>query len=301
MKRTYVNFRELKAAVPIRSVLERYGFLESLRERGGSLSGPCPLCHGESSFRANAEKNCFHCFRCEAGGNMLDLVAAVEDRPVRDAAVLVAEWFKVETSRPERAARRPPRGGERKREAPRAASSVKPGPASASEAEPVPPEAHTEPASPPPPADGEGARQENRPLTFELKLDPEHPWFAEAGLLPETVREFGLGFCSKGMMGGRIAFPVRNAAGELLGYAGLWPGDGLPEGQLLWRYPKGLDLSQVVYPAERLAQTPPGEELFASDPLRVVLCWQLGVKGVFFVPAGGGLEDCSAALRKARE
>ena len=67
MSKPYVNFRELKAAVPIRSVLERSGHLERLREREGSLSGPCPLCEGETSFRANTEKNCFHCFGCKAG------------------------------------------------------------------------------------------------------------------------------------------------------------------------------------------------------------------------------------------
>jgi len=105
MRQPYVNFRELKAAVPIRRVLERYGLLESLKERGEALSGPCPFCDGETSFRANTAKNCFHCFSCKAGGNMLDLVAAREDCSVRDAAARVAEWFGVETSRPGKRAR----------------------------------------------------------------------------------------------------------------------------------------------------------------------------------------------------
>ena len=100
-----------------------------------------------------------------------------------------------------------------------------------------------------------GPTEAGKPLTFELKLGPEHPWLAEAGLLPDTVREFGIGFCSRGMMAGRICFPIRGAAGELLGYAGRWPGDDPPEGQPLWRYPQGLDLSRLVYPAERLAGT----------------------------------------------
>ena len=38
MRQPYVNFRELKAAVPIRSVLERYGLMTNLRERG-DISG----------------------------------------------------------------------------------------------------------------------------------------------------------------------------------------------------------------------------------------------------------------------
>jgi hypothetical protein len=55
-----------------------------------------------------------------------------------------------------------------------------------------------------------------------------------------------------------------------------------------------------VYPAERLGETSPGEELLASDPLRVALCWQLGVKGVFFVPGAGGYDDSIQSLRLAR-
>jgi hypothetical protein len=297
MKRPYVNFRELKAAVPIRSVLERYGFLESLRERGESLSGACPLCRGETSFRASLEKNCFHCFRCEAGGNMLDLVAAVEDRSVRDAAVMVAEWFGVATSAPGKP--KPARTGRRTEQSAK--------PPDTAESQTPPKQEATMPSEPSPPPlqpvaeEGrEPAGNGNKPLTFELKLDPDHPWLAGAGLLPETVSEFGLGFCSRGMMAGRICFPIRNASGELLGYAGRWPGDDPPGDQPLWRYPQGLDLSRLVYPAERLAETPVGEELLATDPLRVVLCRQMGLEDVFFVSGGEGLPECLCALLKAR-
>jgi len=139
----------------------------------------------------------------------------------------------------------------------------------------------------------------NKPLTFELKLDPDHSWFAEAGIWPETVREFGLGFCSKGVMGGRIAFPIRNAEGELVGYAGRRPGDAPPEGQPLWRYPSGLDLSQVVYPAERLAGADLSRALLARDPLRVVLCRQLGLAEVFCAPSSSSLKEAMSVLAGA--
>ena len=299
MKRPYVNFRELKAAVPIRSVLERYGLLETLTERGESLSGPCPFCEGGTSFRANTDKDCFHCFSCRAGGNMLDLVALKEECSVRDAAVRVAEWFGIATSGPSKP--KPASAGRRK------VQSAKPPGASESEAPPTQEApARSEPASKQPqqPEAEEGkdaAGSGSRPLTFELRLDPDHPWLAGAGLLPETVREFGIGFCSRGMMAGRVCFPIRTASGELLGYAGRWPGDDPPEGQPLWRYPQGLDLTRVVYPAETLAETPVGEELLAGDPLRVVLCRQMGLEEVFFVPGGEGLAHCQLALLQSRE
>ncbi len=308
MKRPYVNFRELKAAVPIARVLERNSVLETLRERGEALSGPCPFCEGETSFRVTPAKNCFHCFSCKAGGNMLDFVALKEECSVRDAALKVAEWFGVETSSPSKGGQ----GGKRsvsKREPwskapPAAASPPKAGDAatgeSKAEAGTETPEADSQPVEPGSgPQAGETPPQPNRPLTFELKLDPEHPWFAEVGLLPETVREFGLGFCSKGMMAGRICFPIRNASEQLLGYVGRWPGDRTPEGQPRWRYPKGLDLSQVVYPAERLPKSPSGRELFAGDPLTTILARQMGVEA-YFVPDGGGLDACLNALARVR-
>jgi hypothetical protein len=295
MRQPYVNFGELKAAVPIRRVLERYGLLAALKERGEALSGPCPFCDGETSFRANTAKNCFHCFNCKAGGNMLDFVAAKEDCIVRAAAVKVAEWFGVETSRPDRKAKQAPP----KEKAPAKPASEGPPtePESVAEAEPSQPDVPGEDTAPPQAQE----RVPNPPLTFELKLDPDHPWFAEAGIWPETVREFGLGFCAKGVMGGRIAFPIRDAKGELVGYAGRWPGDQPPEGQPLWRYPAGLDLEQVVYPAEHLAGADLSRALLASDPAQVVLCSQLGLAGVFFVPAAGSLSDAAALFARAAQ
>lgn len=283
-----MNFRELKAAVPIRRVLEKYGHLESLAESGDRLSGPCPLCDSQSAFRVSQEKNCFMCFSCQTGGNMLDLVAAMEQCSVRDAAVKVAEWFEVETSGPAKApARKSARSPRREGDPPAAKAAEKP-PAAASQAPTEGREPEQDPCTRPCSA--------NPPLSFQLKLDPEHPWFADSGLLPETVRIFGLGFCEKGVMAGRIAFPIRNPKGELIGYAGRWPGENPPEGQLLWRYPKGLDLDQLVYPAERLAEADLSRALIAQDPLRVVLCSQLGLADVFCVPSADFLDEVRSRL-----
>ena len=43
----------------------------------------------------------------------------------------------------------------------------------------------------------------NKPLKFRLdKLEREHPYLAERGLTLETIIDFGIGFCAKGMMAG---------------------------------------------------------------------------------------------------
>ena len=59
--------------------------------QGEQWRGPCPL-HGSRSatsrvFAAHLGKNLFHCFRCGAGGNALDLWAALSRLPLH-AAVL---------------------------------------------------------------------------------------------------------------------------------------------------------------------------------------------------------------------
>ena len=41
----------------------------------------------------STEKNVFHCFSCQAKGNVLDLVAAMEKCSVRDAGLKLQQWF----------------------------------------------------------------------------------------------------------------------------------------------------------------------------------------------------------------
>ena len=67
----------------------------------------------------------------------------------------------------------------------------------------------------------------------------------------ETIQEFGLGFCQKGMMSGRIAIPIHNLAGELVAYAGRWPGEQPPEDEAKYKLPPGFHRSLVVYNLHR--------------------------------------------------
>lgn len=71
----------------------------------------------------------------------------------------------------------------------------------------------------------------NGSLPFALKLDPTHPYLIERGLDPELVGLFGLDFCSQGSTAGRICIPIPNEQGQLVAYAGRWPGDEVPEGE----------------------------------------------------------------------
>lgn len=50
----------------------------------------------------------------------------------------------------------------------------------------------------------------NAPMDFELKgLDQAHPYLRSRGFTPETIAHFGLGYCSRGSLKGRVAIPLQ--------------------------------------------------------------------------------------------
>ena len=85
-----IDFTLLRQQLPLTQVLDLLGFTATTR-RGPQLRGPCPVHRSTSpqsrSFAAHVEKNCWHCFRCGAGGNALDLYLAVTGLPVYGGAL----------------------------------------------------------------------------------------------------------------------------------------------------------------------------------------------------------------------
>lgn len=105
-----IDFASLRRQVPLAQVLELVGFT-ALGRCGAQVRGPCPL-HGSSAssassrrsraFAAHLERHCWHCFGCGAGGNALDLYAAVTRLPLYAAALelcarlhLPVPWLRV--------------------------------------------------------------------------------------------------------------------------------------------------------------------------------------------------------------
>jgi len=234
----WVDFKTIKSQVSIEKVLERYGVLETLKRKKDSLVGPCPIHKGtnQTQFHVSLTKNNFNCFGdCHAGGNVIDLVVMMEGmdkesmEDVRKAALMMQEWFGIEEKRPTKVDSESEVVAEEEEE-----QRVREEPAKEKKEELVHPY-HQE--------IGVGV---NPPLKFTLKnLDPEHPYLTERGLTKETREYFGLGYCQKGIMAGRIAIPIHNEKGELVAYIGRWPGEP-PEGEGKYRLPanfhKGLEL-----------------------------------------------------------
>jgi DNA primase len=233
---SWVDFKLIKSQVSIVQILERYGALESLVKTGNGdrLSGACPI-HGGTNrthFRVSVSKNCWNCFgQCQCGGNIIDFVSKKEDVSFRDAAFLIQEWFMEESAPPARS-----RGVETEA----LVVNEEPRPLTRSLFHEKKSESEEEPG-------------ENPVLSFELaKLDPAHPYLEERGLTKETISTFGLGYCAKGVLRGYVAIPIHNREGEIVGYAGRFP--GTPEsGQGKYKLPKGFRKSLEVFNLHRAA------------------------------------------------
>jgi DNA primase len=90
----WIDFETIKRRVPITTALERYG-IQGLRRSGKThLRGQCPLHGGEGqdTFHVDTAEQVFHCFSCQAGGSVLDLVSAMEHCGLREAAERLAGW-----------------------------------------------------------------------------------------------------------------------------------------------------------------------------------------------------------------
>jgi DNA primase len=101
---------------------------------------------------------------------------------------------------------------------------------------------------------GQETAKRNKPLGFALTLDPAHPYLKERGIPPELVATFGLGYCGKGSMAGRVCIPIHTADGALVAYAGRWvgPEEDLPEGKGKYELPSGFHKGLELFNLHRV-------------------------------------------------
>lgn len=95
-KSNWVSFAEIKSRVSLEDILDRYGLMGTLTEKGDNLVGKCPLCERSKaqSFSVSLKGKGWQCFACRKRGNLFDLVMFKEgSASVREAALLVQEWF----------------------------------------------------------------------------------------------------------------------------------------------------------------------------------------------------------------
>jgi DNA primase len=146
-----------------------------------------------------------------SGGNVFDFVAALERCSIRDAALILQDWFAVGAT-----------------PAPRAQ---------------IVSSAEGTDASAPKVVD------ENKPLAFTLRnIDLGYPYLAERGVAWETANHFGVGLYSgKGFMEGRMVIPIHNEDGILVAYAGRSLGQSGPK----YKFPARFRKSHVLFNLHR--------------------------------------------------
>ena len=238
----WVDFKTVRENLTFQAVLSHYGI--DAHGSGDQVKIICPF-HDDHkpSCGVNLVKQVYNCFACDAGGNALDFIAHMEGldpsktTELRKAAFVAAETFGIS------AALERPANGRSKDKPVTSAKSVKAKAKKTGKSKPSEKTAKDKPVKP-----------SNQPLTFELKLDRKHPFIAERGFKKKLAKQFGIGFANKGMMQGRICFPIHNAKRELIAYSGRWADDNLPEDVPRYLLPKGFEKSKVLFNLHRVVE-----------------------------------------------
>jgi len=197
MKNIWIDFKTLRANLDFEQVLRHYRV--EIKRTGKQHHGYCPLPNhngkrNSPSFSANLERGVFQCFGCGGQGNVLEFAALMERVDPRDGsafrqlAIQLQERFCSNLGQTENVAEAVVKE-KRLSQVTESKTSL-----------PV---------------------LINAPLNFELKdLDKHHSYALDRGFNAETIAHFGLGYCSRGMLKGRLAIPLHDQQGRLIGYAG---------------------------------------------------------------------------------
>ena len=183
------------------------------RGAGSKRMALCPF-HPDTrpSCSIHLERNVFYCFGCGAKGSVLDFVARIENVSIHEAAERIEEMCRIRHDGPATQRR------EANAKRPRRRSPTRP----------------------------------LRPLPFRLTLDPSHPYLAGRNISPELAATFGLGYCSRGTMQGRICIPIHDERGVLVAYTGRWASDELPEGVPKYDLPRQFPKRRVLFNLHRV-------------------------------------------------
>ncbi|MFT3787351.1 MAG: CHC2 zinc finger domain-containing protein [Tepidisphaeraceae bacterium] len=295
----WIDFKSLREQLDFRKVLESYGVELKAKGRDQHV-GFCPLPTHPSrgkrspSFSANLARGIWRCFGCQASGNILDFAVRMEGRnpavpaDVRAVALTLRERFNIA---PQTANAR--RG--QARSAPKDERSHALFGEDTDEAT----------AEQPTKSDVQHEIIVNAPLDFALKgLDPEHPYLRERGFHVETVEHFGLGYCNRGLLVGRVAIPLHDLDGRLIGYAGRITSDErIDEKHPKYLFPPKreragkvfeLHKSLLVYNADRIER--PTSDLFVVEGFASVWWfWQHGIPNTVAL-MGASCSDEQAAI-----
>ena len=235
-----VDFKFIRQNADFKSVLSHYGLdVNKDGHKEGQFKTLCPF-HDDTkpSLKVNTIKNIYHCFACDAGGNILEFVQEMENENLRKAAIELAEICGIQTAESAKV---------RKSKQRKKAKSKK---TKLETSKPL--DANMKSGGGLEEKDGESV---NQPLTFELKnFEVDHPFFDERGISAEKRKTFGLGIATRGLMKGRMVIPIHNAQGELIAYCGRWPSIDILEGEPKYKLPAGFHKEIEMFNFHRITK-----------------------------------------------
>jgi hypothetical protein len=253
MSESRPNFRLIKERVSMLDVLSRYKV--ELRARNETKrEGKCPLPQhgnrdGKASFHVDLKNGVWvwacHETACgearggkKKGGDLIEFVGFMEKCNLRQSGEFLESWYGPFGDAP--------------------VSATPPGPLGRSA----------------------GAPKVNPPLGFSLQgVDFRHEYLVRRGFDEEECEYLGVGlFSGKGSMSGRIVFPIHNAAGELVAYAGRLTDDALiSEATPRWKFPVGFKRGSDLYNLNRVTEDDWTEVIVLESFWGVLACVRAGI------------------------
>lgn len=240
-----IDFKHVREHADFAAVIAAYGIeLKQDGSKPDQFKALCPF-HEDTkpSLKVNTGKNIFHCFSCEAKGNVLEFVMQMDNVAIRAAAKTVAELSGIS----------PIAAGSASRKATKSAASKR----------------QAAPETPASDAAEHDKKTENAVLSFELKLtqpDELTDWLGTRSINDDIIDVFGLGLASarSKTIAGRLAIPIHNTEGGLVGYCGRHVGDEVPDDVPKYILPKGFRKDLEVFNLHRLDKDQDYVVLFES-------------------------------------
>ena len=258
MTAKWVDFKIIRQHLGFADVLAHYGIKSVGNNKQVKVLCPFHDDH-KPSLGVNLDKGVYNCFACGDGGNALDFVAHMEGldpdntTELRKAALLAAKTFGIEqaTEKPKKGKSQAKASTRPKNARKKAANVSDKGDQPSSEK--IAPQGKIGKLKP---SGEQGKTGGNKPLSFKLNLERKHPFIKarskELGFDKKLMKEFGIGFASKGMMNGRVCFPIHDVEGKLIAYSGRWASDSLPDDTARYLLPKGFQKSKVLFNFNRV-------------------------------------------------
>ena len=241
-----VDFAHVRKNGDIVAVLTHYGV--TLDGDGVQRKGLCPFHEDKRpSLNVNVEKRVFHCFACTAKGNVIDFVQQIDPalKNPRLAAKQVAELSNISTNQHSTTTSTAPKNRSAQQKAAPAQQTVAvTATVARTSAETVPEATET--------SDGVLV---NRPLTFELKLepvvpggtDPVHAFIEKTGIPFDRLTALGIGMARRATMKDRLAIPIFNKDHEFVAYCGRHVGPPLGEPDPKYKFPANFRKEFELY------------------------------------------------------